>query len=183
MHARYMLAVICFSVCTSCFCFGVYSMIFESLYCFCSFINCHYLVGIMQSILHQMGRLSFLEVSSNNEMTLFIPWDVSFKRSYEKSPTVLVTAKHSIKGGKVAIECNGIVSWIEVIQRAVIKEKSEFTIPKIIEARYLCIKRGRIEADKVIKVVNLRHFQTRLSLTVSHSYHYLQNHLYDTQIT
>ncbi|CAH3104297.1 unnamed protein product [Pocillopora meandrina] len=41
--------------------------------------------------------------------------DVSFKRSYEKSPTVLVTAKHSIKGGKVAAECNGIVSWTEFI--------------------------------------------------------------------
>lgn len=62
---------------------------------------------------------------------------MSFKRSYEKSPTVLVTAKHSIKGGKVATECNGIVSWIEVIQTAVIKEKNHFTIPKVIEARYL----------------------------------------------
>ena len=78
---------------------------------------------------------------------------MSFKRSYEKSPTVLVTAKHSIKGGKVAAECNGIVSWIEVLQRAVIREK-DFTIPKIIEARYSCFKRGRIEADKVIKIVN-----------------------------
>lgn len=28
---------------------------------------------------------------------------------------MLVTAKHSIKGGKVAAECNGIVSWIEFI--------------------------------------------------------------------
>ena len=124
-----MLAVICFSVCTYCFCFGVYSVIFESFYCFCSFINCHCLVGIMQSILYQIGRLSFLEASSNNKMSYFIPQDVSFKRSYEKSPTVLVTAKHSIKGGKVAAECNGIVSWIEVIQRAVIREK-RFHHPK-----------------------------------------------------
>ncbi|XP_078382811.1 uncharacterized protein LOC144665431 [Oculina patagonica] len=41
--------------------------------------------------------------------------DVSFLRSYSKSPTVLLTAKHSTSGGNAAAECNGIVSWIEFI--------------------------------------------------------------------
>lgn len=41
--------------------------------------------------------------------------DVSFLRSYRKSPTVLLTAKHSTSGGNAAAECNGIVSWIEVL--------------------------------------------------------------------
>ncbi|XP_022786569.1 uncharacterized protein LOC111326757 [Stylophora pistillata] len=41
--------------------------------------------------------------------------EVNFKRSYKKSPTVLVTAKHSTKGGNSAAECNGIASWIEFI--------------------------------------------------------------------
>ena len=41
--------------------------------------------------------------------------DVNFVRNYSKSPTVLLTAKHFTSGGNVAPECNGIVSWIEVI--------------------------------------------------------------------
>ena len=41
--------------------------------------------------------------------------DVNFIRNYSKSPTVLVTATHSSSVGSVAAECNGIVSWIEVI--------------------------------------------------------------------
>nr|XP_058961641.1 uncharacterized protein LOC131788567 [Pocillopora verrucosa] len=41
--------------------------------------------------------------------------DVSFIGSYSKSPTVLLTAKHSTSGGNAAAECNGIVSWIEYI--------------------------------------------------------------------
>ncbi|XP_078381917.1 uncharacterized protein LOC144664633 isoform X2 [Oculina patagonica] len=41
--------------------------------------------------------------------------NVSFLRSYSKSPTVLLTAKHSTNGGNAAAECNGIVSWIEFI--------------------------------------------------------------------
>ena len=41
--------------------------------------------------------------------------DVSFKWSYRKTPTVLLTAKHSTKGKNAATECNGIASWIEVI--------------------------------------------------------------------
>ena len=87
----------------------------------------------MQDILHEMGQLSFSESSSSNKIPYLIPWDVSFKRSYRKSPTVLVTAKHSTKGGKTAAECNGIASWIEVIQRAFIfffKEKSISPIQK-----------------------------------------------------
>ncbi|RMX49839.1 hypothetical protein pdam_00023371, partial [Pocillopora damicornis] len=41
--------------------------------------------------------------------------DVSFIGNYSKSPTVLLTAKHSTSGGNAAAECNGIVSWIEYI--------------------------------------------------------------------
>ncbi|KAL9963348.1 hypothetical protein ACROYT_G032545 [Oculina patagonica] len=41
--------------------------------------------------------------------------DVSFFRNYSKSPTVLLTAKHSTSGGNAAAECNGIVSWIEFV--------------------------------------------------------------------
>lgn len=41
--------------------------------------------------------------------------DVSFKWSYRKTPTVLLTAKHSTKGKNAATECNGIASWIEFI--------------------------------------------------------------------
>ena len=44
--------------------------------------------------------------------------DVNFMRSYNKSPTVLLTAKHSTSGGNAAAECNGIVGWIEVILKA-----------------------------------------------------------------
>jgi len=44
--------------------------------------------------------------------------DVSFIRSYNKYPTVLLTAKHSSSGGKKAPECNGIVSWIEFINNS-----------------------------------------------------------------
>ena len=40
--------------------------------------------------------------------------DVSFVRSYNKPPTVLLTATHSTSGGNTAAECNGIISWIEV---------------------------------------------------------------------
>ena len=40
--------------------------------------------------------------------------DVRFLRSYNKTPTVLLTAKHSTSGGNTAAECNGIISWIEV---------------------------------------------------------------------
>ncbi len=40
--------------------------------------------------------------------------DVSFIRSYSKTPTVLLTAKHSTSGGNAAEESNGIASWIEV---------------------------------------------------------------------
>ena len=36
-------------------------------------------------------------------------------RSYSKSPIVMITATHSIGAGSVKAECNGIVSWIEVI--------------------------------------------------------------------
>ena len=39
---------------------------------------------------------------------------MSFVRSYNKFPTVLLTAKHSSSGGNAAPECNGIVSWVEV---------------------------------------------------------------------
>ena len=41
--------------------------------------------------------------------------DLSFIRNYTKAPTVVLTAKHSTSGGNAAAECNGIVSWIEVI--------------------------------------------------------------------
>ncbi|KAM7430200.1 hypothetical protein ABFA07_019055 [Porites harrisoni] len=41
--------------------------------------------------------------------------DVSFVRSYNNFPTVLLTAKHSSSGGNAAPECNGIVSWVEFI--------------------------------------------------------------------
>lgn len=41
--------------------------------------------------------------------------NVSFGWSYRKLPSVLLTAKHSTKDGNAAEECNGIVSWIEVI--------------------------------------------------------------------
>ncbi|XP_022805155.1 uncharacterized protein LOC111342345 [Stylophora pistillata] len=41
--------------------------------------------------------------------------DHVYTRSDKKSPTVLATAKHSIKGGKAAAECSGISSWIEFI--------------------------------------------------------------------
>ena len=36
-------------------------------------------------------------------------------RNYRKSPIVVLTATHSILEGNVRAECNGIVSWIEVI--------------------------------------------------------------------
>lgn len=41
--------------------------------------------------------------------------DVNFIHNYTKSPIVMVTATHSISRGSIAAECNGIVSWIEVI--------------------------------------------------------------------
>ncbi|XP_022777811.1 lysyl oxidase homolog 2-like [Stylophora pistillata] len=41
--------------------------------------------------------------------------NVSFTGSYSKSPSVLLTAKHSTSGGNAAAECNGIVGWIEFI--------------------------------------------------------------------
>jgi len=41
--------------------------------------------------------------------------DVNFIHNYTKSPIIMVTATHSSSGGSVAAECNGIVSWIEVI--------------------------------------------------------------------
>ena len=40
---------------------------------------------------------------------------MNFIRSYTKSPTVVLTAKHSSSGGNAGAESNGIVSWIEVI--------------------------------------------------------------------
>ncbi|XP_078382504.1 uncharacterized protein LOC144665192 isoform X1 [Oculina patagonica] len=43
--------------------------------------------------------------------------DVSFVRAYNKSPTVLLTAKHFTGGGNAAEVCNGIVSWIEYITK------------------------------------------------------------------
>ena len=45
---------------------------------------------------------------------LYLRQDVSFVRSYNNFPTVLLTAKHSSSGGNAAPECNGIVSWVEV---------------------------------------------------------------------
>ena len=36
-------------------------------------------------------------------------------RNYRKSPIVVLTATHSFLEGNVKAECNGIVSWIEVI--------------------------------------------------------------------
>ncbi|XP_078381906.1 uncharacterized protein LOC144664627 isoform X3 [Oculina patagonica] len=48
--------------------------------------------------------------------------NVSFIRSYNTPPTVLLTTKHSTRGGNAAAECNGIVSWIEFVT------KSEFRI-------------------------------------------------------
>ena len=39
---------------------------------------------------------------------------VSFVRSYNKPPKVLLTAKQSTSGENTAAECNGIISWIEV---------------------------------------------------------------------
>ena len=44
--------------------------------------------------------------------------DFKFLRNYTKAPTVVLTAKHSTSGGNSAAECNGIVSWIEVILKA-----------------------------------------------------------------
>jgi len=44
--------------------------------------------------------------------------DLSFFRNYTKAPTVVLTAKHSASGGNTAAECNGIVTWIEVILKA-----------------------------------------------------------------
>ena len=41
--------------------------------------------------------------------------DLSFIRNYTRAQTVVLTAKHSTSGGNAAVECNGIVSWIEVI--------------------------------------------------------------------
>ena len=40
--------------------------------------------------------------------------DVNFTRTYNNSPTVILTAKHSSGGGNASPDCNGIVSWIEV---------------------------------------------------------------------
>ena len=50
--------------------------------------------------------------------TLCFFQDLSFIRNYTKAPTVVLTAKHSTSGGNAAAECNGIVSWIEVILQA-----------------------------------------------------------------
>ena len=41
--------------------------------------------------------------------------DINFMRNYSKSLIVVLTATHSILEGNVRAECNGIVSWIEVI--------------------------------------------------------------------
>ncbi|XP_068736596.1 uncharacterized protein [Montipora capricornis] len=44
--------------------------------------------------------------------------DVSFTRTYNNYPTVILTAKHSSGGGNASPDCNGIVSWIEFISNA-----------------------------------------------------------------
>jgi len=47
--------------------------------------------------------------------------DVNFLRNYSKSPTVLLAAKHSSGGGNAGAECNGIVSWIKVTIKVLMK--------------------------------------------------------------
>ncbi|XP_068736598.1 uncharacterized protein [Montipora capricornis] len=44
--------------------------------------------------------------------------DVSFTRTYNNYPTVILTAKHSSGGGNASPDCNGIVNWIEFISIA-----------------------------------------------------------------
>ncbi|PFX16332.1 39S ribosomal protein L41-B, mitochondrial [Stylophora pistillata] len=70
--------------------------------------------------------------------------DHVYTRSDKKSPTVLATAKHSIKGGKAAAECSGISSWIEFITPSRVCEGTVHPSFDPLTASYAVLSDGKL---------------------------------------